>query len=252
MENQDDIIDLQPDEQPQEQKDSIGSKIGKKATLFFSSIKKGTWDKVRTAIEKAKTNKELNKFFESKATSFFVNNTVIYGIKKLNDSSLIFRCADAELIGAGFEIIFDKQILVITDIDKNSVFNFCYDDKEYDLPCFKALYKIKEKDSTPQSITYQVNNTVSLGDNASFTGDIQQIAQMNVDLNKIESAINSYKPSLLGNGKKHKEEAKTLFVNFKSAVQNKSPKDKSLFDKFINVLKIVAPTVISIATALWG
>ena len=75
---------------------------------------------------------------------------------------------------------------------------------------------------------------------------------MNVDLDKIESAINSYKPSLLGNGKKHKEEAKTLFVNFKSAVQNKSPKDKSLFDKFINVLKIVAPTVISIATALWG
>lgn len=230
---------------------SIGSKISTGAKNVFSFIKRNTWDKVDIAIKKAKNDKELNKFFESKAVSFFVNDTVIYGIKRLNDNSLIFRCTDAALVGAGFEIAFDKQILVITDIDKNDIFNFCYDDKEYELPCFRAIYKIKDKEPAPQSVTYQVNNTVSLGDNASFNGDIQQIAQINADLSKIGTAIENYKPPIFGNGKKQKEEAKTLFVSFKSAINNEIPKDKSLFDKFISILKVIAPTVVSIATALW-
>lgn len=240
------------------QKSKIGkffSSVGSKA---ISAVKAGATfvkDKTVTAYDKHQEIQKNNKMFEDASIKFTISSEKIqsgdfsdivqfYAIKSMQDHSLLVRI-DTRLT-VNTVIVSNEGQFRITDIDSKTEIDFPVDNSsQYPIKCYKCLYEAYKKEPASPVVNNTINQSnVIHGDNY---GDVTQIATQQDDLDKIESEIQKYKPKLLHKGKK--EEALILFGNFKNCVLEKK-KDKSLFDKFLDVLKIVAPAVVSIATAL--
>lgn len=209
----------------------------------------------QNAIDKHNALKEIRKKFEQEATIFFMwentdkngtNNRLktIYAIKFPQESYLLLLKSDS--INIGTVLSADKgQSFIVTDLDDKTIINYPLNEQvPYYLDCYKVFYQFYQTKS-PTVVQQIQNQSVTIHGNNS--GDITLVAKQQDDLNTIESAIHSYKPNLFDKWKKN--QAIELFGNFKNCIINKQ-KDQTLFDKFIKVLEVIAPSVVSIAKTL--
>lgn len=207
-------------------------------------------------IDKLESQKQLNEEFEKEAKKYIVNplnmkvdfykhTTNVFAIKNSTGKFLIIRKAD-KIFANQIVIGPQNQALKIVDID-DIIFNYPDNNHPYPLECFKCYYE-----SYTIPIFHNIyNNNQTLINNGNVYGDINQT--INNDLQQleiIEQAIKSAKTSRFGKiTEKKKNEAIILYGDFKNCIINKQP-NKTLFEKFLKVIEIVAPTVVSIVTAI--
>lgn len=229
---------------------NILQKIATKSSSIASHIKAD----IDSKIERSQTIKKNLDLFNKESIEFTaiagspsmdnIENAFRFrGIKSMQDSSLLVL--KSVQLKAGTIIVSQEGNFRITDVDSKHEIDFPLDDSSpYPIKCYKCRYEIYIP-SSPSTINQTQNQSIIIqGDNS---GDITQVAKQQSDLEEIENAINSFKPNILQ--KKKKQEALELYGNFKNCIINKK-KDAGLFSKFLDVLKVVAPTVIAIAQSL--
>lgn len=209
-----------------------------------------------SAIDKYQTQQKWNAQFEKEAKQYTVfplnfendneylkHTKLIKAIKLPNTQCLLVLSSIKLEVG---QVLCGKQnqSFQIYDFEDTPTLYPSKTDN-YPIKCTSYYYKpyVKPVAHFTQNITNTQNITV--GDNNS--GDISIVADFGNQLCEIENAINSYRPSIINKHKK--DEAIKLYGNFKNCVINKQ-KDQTLFEKFIKILEIVAPTVVSIATTI--
>lgn len=240
--------------EPEPKKDSIFKKGLTK--VKNAGIKLGNF--VETKIDTFQAHKEWNKHFELNASKFsvlplnFENDAeyykhinYIFAIKLADKQCLIVRKDDKLNVN---QVLSGKQnqALQIVDFEDKTI-PYPSSDNQYPIECIKYFYKPYSKPVSPHIQNITNNQTVTVEGNNS--GDITLVADFSTQLAELEKAINDSHPSFFY--KKKKEEAIKLYGNFKDCVINRQ-KDKSLFDKFKDVLKIIAPAAVSIVTAIIG
>lgn len=254
------------DENEKTVNDPTATEVSEKERLGFlktikskgSSIAKGVGKKIgdlaETLTDKWDAHQEsvvLNDLFEKEATHYWepANNNFYYGIKNLDDHTILFRQKDNIL--AKMILCADNQDFEILETDKKNVIEYTKDGNSQKIDCFLCEYRVKENTPVVAPITINQHSNVTVnGDSYAEINSVNQAPVQQQLLDELEHQINAYKPRFLKG--KEKEEAQTLFLNFKSSVTGVKPKDQSLFDKFIKVLGVVAPTAITIATRLWA
>lgn len=236
-----DVEDVEPENNDKQQS---------KAVKIFSSL----LDKAQKKIDAHQETKKNNQDFEQSAIRFTIFNDKMkngdfsdavqfFAIKSMQDHSLLVRIKDKLIVNT--VIVSNEGSFIIRDVDSKTLFDYPLDNSSTcPIKCYKCLY---EGYTAPTASV--VNNTVnqSMTIEGDANGDITQIATLQSDLERIESEIQKFKPTLFN--KKKKDDAIVLFGNFKNCIINKQ-KDESLFSKFLEVLKVVAPAAISLATAL--
>lgn len=219
-------------------KSGILKKITNSITTGGTIIK----NKANEAINELKEKHSLEKHFNVGGVTCINVNTgkTFQALKNMNNNTLLVPTkVKLELKSI---IISNGQTFEIIDSDFQEI-PYSIEGNSQTIPCYLYKYRIKENQSTAvhntinQSLTIQGNNS----------GDINMIAQTEKSLSDIYSAIQSVKPTLLNKGKKN--EALQLFGSFKNCIINKQP-DNTLFDKFINILKVLIPSAATIAVSL--
>ena len=219
-------------------KSGILKKITNSITTGGTIIK----NKANEAINELKEKHSLEKHFNVGGVTCINVNTgkTFQALKNMNNNTLLVPTkVKLELKSI---IISNGQTFEIIDSDFQEI-PYSIESNSQTIPCYLYKYRIKENQSTAvhntinQSLTIQGNNS----------GDINMIAQTEKSLSDIYSAIQSVKPTLLNKGKKN--EALQLFGSFKNCIINKQP-DNTLFDKFINILKVLMPSAATIAVSL--
>ncbi len=233
----------------------LKKKISQVKTFAKDKIQKlGT--AIGNKIDEVQAHNAWNKQFELQASEYavlplnFESDDEYYkhikhfhAIKIAEKQCMLIRKFDKLNVN---QVLFGKQnqALQIVDFEDNSE-PYPSADAQYPIECIKYYYKPFSK-PVSQAIQYITNNqTVTVGDNNS--GDITLVADFSSQLEEIKTAINNYKPSLLN--KKKKDEAIKLYGKFENCVINKQ-KDQSLFDKFLEVLDVVAPIAVSIVNTI--
>ena len=255
MEEQEQLDQEQSIEETEPKESFLKKKLGQAKTFAKDKMQKlGT--AIGNKIDEVQAHNEWNKQFELQANKYTVlplnfesNNEYykhtkqIYAIKIAEKQCLFIRKFDKLNVN---QVLFGKQnqaFQIVNFEDKPDPYPSA--DEQYPIDCVKYYYKPYSK-PVSQTINYITNNqSVTVGDNN--CGDITLVADFSSQLEEIKRAINNYKPSLLN--KKKKDEAIKLYGKFENCVVNKQ-KDQTLFDKFIEVLKVIAPPAISIVTAI--
>lgn len=252
-ENEKTVKDTPTTDVPEKERHGLLQTIKNKSFTFAKGVGKKISDLAETITDKWDAHQEivaLNDSFEKESTHFWdsTNNVFFYGIKNRNDHTILFRQKD-EII-ARMVLTAEDQNFEIVETDKKKVVEYTKDGNSQKLDCFICEYRVKDNTTIVAPVTINQNSNVTVqGDNYAEINSVNQAAAQQQLLDDIERQINAYKPKFLRG--KEKEEAQTLFFNFKSSVNGEKPKDQSLFDKFIKVLSVVAPAAVTIATRLW-
>lgn len=225
----------------------------------FTKAKQGIGNSFRDAknaifnkIESNNRKKELLNIFETKATTFLYmvdkKPKVVKGIRNISEQTIQFLMRDKDVIHGNMELSVDGQCLIIQEYDLKDIVSYTFDTfAPVSLESFKAYYKPKEHTVAPSQSIVQTNN-ITVGDN--FQGDINAVNQAKLlsDLNQIEDALKRAKPGLFH--KAQLKDANDMFVNFKSSMINNEKPKQTFLDKFISLLKVVAPAAVSLVLGL--
>lgn len=224
-------------------------KKSKLATFLSNAthVAKVKYDAHKDMKQEIKKNKEL---FESESIRFTMvsdanrdHKIPFFGLKSMEDSSILVQ-SDIT-IRAGMIVSSLEGTFRIVDVDLKHEIDFPFDgSSQYPIKCYKCKYEMYVAPAQNTINQTQNQSIVIQGNNS---GDITQVAKQQSDLEAIETAINSYKPSIFQRQKK--SEAIELYGNFKNCIINKK-KDETIFKKFLDILKIVAPSVITLAMNL--
>ena len=221
-----------------------------KLATFLSNATHATkvkYDAHKDMKHEIKKNKEL---FESESIRFtMVSDTnrdhkiPFFGLKSMADSSILVQFGIT--IRAGMIVSSLEGTFRIVDVDLKHEIDFPSDgSSQYPIKCYKCKYEMYVAPAHNTINQTQNQSIVIQGNNS---GDISQVAKQQFDLEEIKNAINGFNPSFLQ--RKKKEEAIELYGNFKNCIINKQ-KDETIFKKFLEILKTVAPAVITLATNL--
>ena len=252
MEEQEELEQEQSTDETAPQKDSLLKKGLNKVKDW--GIKAGNF--IESKIDEIQAHNEWNKQFELQASEYvalpldfekddeyYKHTKHIYAIKLAEKQCLIIRKADKLNVN---QVLLGKQnqaFQIVDFADKAEAYPSA--DDQYPIECVKYYYKPYSKPVSPTTQNITNTQNVMVGDNNS--GDITLIADFSSQLSDIKSAIDNSKPNLFNKHKK--DEAVKLYGKFENCIVNKQ-NDKTLFDKFIEVLKVVAPAAVSIVTTI--
>ena len=215
----------------------VTKKIANKTKAGFNFAK----DAISNTIDEQKQKHQLEKEFKDQSCKCvdLITNQEFYAKKNIDENTFLIPVKNK--LNLRSVITSNGQNYELIDSDF-TIHNFNKENNSQTLQCYLYKYEIKiaapiQNHTINQSVTIQGNNT----------GDISLVAQTQKHLSDIYNAIQNSKPGLLNKSKK--TEALELYGNFKNCIINKQ-KDDSLFDRFLKVLSIVAPSIVSITTSL--
>ncbi len=158
---------------------------------------------------------------EEQNKDYIKSNTVL---KELNDESEI-----------KILLVQSREVDIKTIIDSQG--------QSHDIQIFKATYELK-KEPNIQSVTNisNVNQNVTVGDH--HKGDVVLTSNIEIELNNFFEEINKVSTRRFSRERKAQEEAIKIIGPVKDSIIN-GKEDKGLIDKFISLLGIFAPTLVS-------
>lgn len=203
---------------------------------------------VKNEFDEMQEKSARKKHYEDNTETFFrldANDTLqemFHAIRDIDNKVLYIASVEKNLasIKSGVNVKCpDSSVIVVSQVSgEPSTQNI----KGIDFECIKVTYKLKEEiPHFEQTVYNKATTNIEIGSNY---GDISVINYMS-QLDALEAEIKNAKSGIFGNGKK--KEAIQMFGNFKNCVLNRT-KDKTLFDRFVDLLKSVAPAAVTIAT----
>lgn len=219
-------------------KSGVLKKITNSITAGGAKIK----NKANETINELKEKHSLEKHFNIGGVTCInvASEKTFHALKNMNDNTLLVPTkVKLELKSI---IISNGQTFEIIDSDFQEI-PYSMEGNSQTIPCY--LYKYRIKENQPTAVHNTINQSLTIQGNNS--GDINMVAQAEKSLLDIYTAIQNVNPTLFNKGKKN--EALQLFGSFKNCIINKQP-DKTLFDKFINILKALIPSAATIAVSL--
>lgn len=219
-----------------------------KAKNFFLT----SYNKLTDSHEKKKFEKALNNAFEECAETYTVLDLLeskkifqkytVYGIRNSTPNTILIRKDDPlfNKLTANMEMTASSDLACFRILEKDSFNTIDYkiqvNNEDFFIQCYAIKVKLMEREKTSipsQNVTNIQQSIVVQGNNSA---PINQIANVEEQLNKIEGDIKNCKGKLFSNNKR---EAEKLFGSFKDCVLS-NKKNDSLFDKFLKSLKSLA------------
>lgn len=198
---------------------------------------KDEYNKLMTSVE---FKKEFDKVYDSKAHEFTIESTEkkFKGIKHSSQDFILILNEDLSKIKSlkSSDVLVrsksQRKYVVLEIEDKeDDIILLIVDGKEIKCPASKIMVKDYIESISPTVVNTITNQSVHVS--GTVHGNVQQISDVTVKLDKFEKELRNAKVSIFNKGK-HEEIVK-IYGDVKDSIIN-GKKDQTLFDKFCKLL----------------